>query len=596
MQTEKSSIKNWKTILLQCGLALLFLNTLYFSFFFNRIYKDASIQTELSTSASTKIWYVYKNKYSEKRFFSDTITLSPNKKQVFDFKINSDNKIDYIGLFWVANEGSKITITSYNYSVDEKLYKSNKNRNLINYISAGGILHTNNSGVTVESTTSRRNWIMLNSAKELNGKRDYKSHTLIPLLANIIIALCLFIFFFFKSQPLKLKLIKGIFNAENIKIALLLIWAFIMPFWIIVSHVLMIVIVVLTLIHSFNKRTLPQLFEGLKKHVLFFVFYLWIVISSIVSSSGSQVSDSVLDYSYFLLIPIVFQQIDNKILTKILSFLQKGLYVYFFLLLVFTISNYFEFRPDYNFIRFFELNLELFWHTSYISALVLIVFIAKIKEPIKNNFRLILFYVVALAFMYLVNARLPFIVGFLLIGLKVYTYIKKRSIKVLFVTATMCFFLATIVFFLVKEPLKNSKDQSSLGDVSNIDARLSIWKAGAEEIKDNFIFGVGSRNTVDAIAKSIKENANTKFRNYNCHNQFIEIFLAHGVLGFVLLMLIFYALFQRKTIYARSFVLTCMILFLVESYLQRQAGTIFFTFWYCFFFNFNHKENGVKEG
>ena len=104
------------------------------------------------------------------------------------------------------------------------------------------------------------------------------------------------------------------------------------------------------------------------------------------------------------------------------------------------------------------------------------------------------------------------------------------------------------------------------------------------------MFGVGSENTVDAIAKSIDDGINTKFRNYNCHNQFMEILLGHGIIALVIFLFLLMKLFRSKSVYARSFIFMCVILFLVESYLQRQAGVIFFTFWYSFFLKFNKDE------
>lgn len=592
MQNKKVTWNNLKRILPHCGFILLLLNLLYFSFFFNRSYEYVSVQTELTVSNPTKVWYVYKNMYSEKRLFSERQMLSPNKLHEFVFNIESNKEIDYLGLFWEAEKGSSIKVSSYSYSIDNKSFRSNKVWKIIHYISKGSLIETIDNSVKVQSTNSNRNWIMLDDTTILNGRRDYKEHSFIPLIVNIVITLSVLLLLLFTPNTKPENLIKNNLSLLNIKITLLLIWVFIMPFWIIVSHTLMISIVVLTFLHGYYNKVLPELFIQIKRHYLFYILYIWIIVSSLVSSPSSQILDNILDYSYLLLMPIVFSQIENKSLERVLYYFKKGLLVYFFLLLIFATSNYFELKPDYSYIKFFELNLELFWHTTYISSLILIVFISEVRSPIKNNFPLVIFYITALLFMYLVNARIPFIVGLLLIGIKAYPYFEKRLVKIGFIILIISISLGCVIFFLTKEPIKNNQNINNVGDINNIDARLSIWKSSISEIKNNFVFGVGGTNTVDVISNSIDEKVNTKFRNYNSHNQFLEIFLSHGFLAFILLLWIFYRLYKTNGIYAKSFVFSSIILFLVESHLQRQAGIIFFTFWYCFFFNFNNTNDG----
>jgi len=587
MQSKNPNWESMKKIILPLALSFVFLNLLYFTFFFNKLYSEFSIQTELTVSNPTQVWYVYKNKYSEDRFFSENKQLTEKKITKFDFSINSDEEIDYIGLFWLADKGSSINISSYNYSINNKTYKFNKNRNIIHYTSNGSLLKAYDNSVTIQSTNSKRNWIMLNDTEMLNDNRDYKVHSLIPWLINILLGLTLFIFFFLRreKEPLSFKKLK--INLKNIKLILLLIWAFIMPYWVIVSHSLMAAIVAITFYENYKNRTLPLLSATIKTNILFIALYIWIIISSFFTSTFDQVMDNILDYSYFLLMPFVFQGLTKKNLNLIFSYFEKGLLVYCLLFLIFAGKNYFRLYPDYSFIKFLELKLELFWHTSYFSALVLMLFVGKVREPIKGNYRLMFFYSVTLIFMYLIHARIPFIVGILLISINLYKSLEKRSVKKGFLIFTTFISLVGIIFFLLKEPLKNSKEKNTIGDINNLDARLSIWSSSLSEIKTNFVFGVGSAKTVDAISNSINDNINTKFRNFNCHNQFLEIFLGHGFIAFILLLFIFYNLYKTKNIFAKSFMLCCLLLFMVESYFQRQAGIVFFTFWYSIFMNFD---------
>lgn len=583
MQKGSIFFSKYKQLLLQGGLILLLFNVLYFAFFFQREYKSFSIQTDLTVSSPTTVRYVYKNKYSEERFFSNRKELTPNAEHRFDFDISTNNEIDYIGLFWVAEEKSSIDISSYDYTIDGKTYRSKNNRSIIHYTSTGSLITTKTHGVRVQSTTSKRNWIMLNDTTILNDKRDYKKHTVIPLLANVLIAGVLFGFLFgFKDKITLFKRKESKVNLQNLKMSLLMLWAFILPFWVIISHTLLVTLAVITLYESYQQKQFGKLFKSLKENVFLIALFAWIVISSIISSTSDQVTDSVLDYSYLLLMPLVFFNTKKEQMEKIGNAFQKGLLIYFVLLLVYAITAFLTNTTDYSFIPFLELKLEQFWHTSYFSFLILIVFIFKIRTPLKNNIALIVFYFFALAFMYVMHARLPLIVGLLLLAFRIYEYANSAKTRIVYLIIVGFFSIGLVVFFLTKAPLQNNSD---IGDVNSLDARLSIWEASFKEIKKNFVFGVGSHNTRDAISNSIQDNVNTKFRSYNSHNQFIELFLAHGFPAFLLFIFVIYKLFRRQNIYAKGFVFCCVVLFLVESYMQRQAGIVLFTFWYCYFFN-----------
>ncbi|MGB1308911.1 MAG: O-antigen ligase family protein [Oceanihabitans sp.] len=589
MKKKSARFSNYKKLLLQSGLILLLFNILYFAFFFQREYQTFSIHTDITVSNPTTVWYVYKNKYSEERIFSNRIQIQPNKEKGFDFEINTKNEIDYIGLFWQAKEKSTIKLASYNFTIDQKTFKSKNNRSIIHYTSKGSLITNTKTGVNVQSTTSKRNWIMLNDATFLNEKRDYKKHSIIPLIANLALLISIFVLLFFNNATTSSLSIKPIkFSLQNIKFYLLVLWAFLVPFWIIISHTLLVVLAVITIIESCNKKQFTKLLTYVKSNILFVFLFLWIVIASIFTSTSNQIMDNLLDYSYLLLMPLVFFKMNKTQMERIGNYFQLGLSFYFVLLIVFTLLNFMQQETDYTFIRFLELNLEKFWHTSYFSFLILIVFVFKLKTPLKNNIYLGLFYLVAILFMYFMHARLPLIVGLLLLAFRIFKYAKSAKTKIIFTIILGCITTGLFVYFITKAPIENN---SNIGDVNNLDARLSIWNASFSEIKNNFIFGVGSDNTRDAISNAISDNVNTKFRNYNCHNQFIEMFLAHGFLAFLLFVVIFYNLFKKSNIHAKAFVFCCVILFLVESYIQRQAGIVLFSFWYCYFFNLAHNND-----
>ena len=71
-------------------------------------------------------------------------------------------------------------------------------------------------------------------------------------------------------------------------------------------------------------------------------------------------------------------------------------------------------------------------------------------------------------------------------------------------------------------------------------------------------------------------------KNFNAHNQFLQVLIDHGLIGF--LILLFYSFFMiYSSIVKKKFIFTiflCVIVlnFLTESILETQSGVIFFAF------------------
>jgi O-antigen ligase len=106
---------------------------------------------------------------------------------------------------------------------------------------------------------------------------------------------------------------------------------------------------------------------------------------------------------------------------------------------------------------------------------------------------------------------------------------------------------------------------------------------------------VGTGNTESELI-SIYLQANENYaaeRKLNAHNQFLQAGAEHGWPGILLLLacmllLLFNAL-KWKNIIMLNFVLLCSMNFLFESFLEVQAGLVFFCFWV---FVFTKSEQG----
>jgi O-antigen ligase len=155
--------------------------------------------------------------------------------------------------------------------------------------------------------------------------------------------------------------------------------------------------------------------------------------------------------------------------------------------------------------------------------------------------------------------------------------------------------VAGLAFLTIKF---NPRLNAALGSIRSIDihkdqvygtiqGRLFIWKQAKQVIEKNPFFGVGTGDVRDELFDNYK-NLNIRFQDeirLNCHNQYLETYLACGSFG--CLFLIFFLLqplFSRNRNFLTTiFVLIIALNLLFESMFNRQAGVILFALFYQLF-------------
>lgn len=124
--------------------------------------------------------------------------------------------------------------------------------------------------------------------------------------------------------------------------------------------------------------------------------------------------------------------------------------------------------------------------------------------------------------------------------------------------------------------------------------RILIWKEAADLIRNNFLFGTGVGDANDNLYAAYKKNGITGALEHklNAHNQFLQTFVGMGLVGFLSLCALTFGMMikglMQRNFFLFIFSLLIILNFFVESMLQRSDGTLFFTFFLCFF-------NLVKE-
>jgi O-antigen ligase len=206
-------------------------------------------------------------------------------------------------------------------------------------------------------------------------------------------------------------------------------------------------------------------------------------------------------------------------------------------------------------------------------------------------------------FTLLLSSRIAIIALALIFNaLVVFHYIKKNiSIVMLCLLLSINFIPAILIAnsplikvrFAEIQTLNFTDTKNAIENSTN--SRIIIWKSSIKLIKENFWLGVGTGDVTDEL---VKDYSNNSFnigikKRYNAHNQYLQVWLAYGLVGFSLFTLSFAMYWQMAiknfdVIYL-IFLLIMTIVFLTESYLQTQSGVVFFAFFNTLLFSVNNK-------
>jgi len=344
-----------------------------------------------------------------------------------------------------------------------------------------------------------------------------------------------------------------------------------------------------------------------KNKALFLMFLLYLIhILSVLYSVNKDVANFDLQVKLSLLIfPLFFVFIKKTILfdvKKITNIYIISAFIISIALIINLAHNYFINKQ-----MLYYTEYSTFLHPSYFALYIDLGIVMAISAIAQNNKHKIL-YLIAIA-LFLVNifftdAKSGYIASILIL---VYIIVFLGLRKSKYITITAVIILSIVSFFILKSNPRFKTTFDILSKYENVlkhpenknsstSMRILAWNASSELIKNNLIFGVGSGDIKTELNKKYNE-LNYKYLakyNLNSHNQFLETWLGQGLIGFILLLLIFIIPFisaiKHKNIVLQAFLLLMFINFLFESMLNTQAGTIFFGFFYSFLVVVNNEE------
>jgi len=348
---------------------------------------------------------------------------------------------------------------------------------------------------------------------------------------------------------------------------------------------------------------------------LFFSLYLLLVVGALFSPKPSEASQELLLKVPFIVWPLLLSTAIG-LRKKSLDLLFKLFISSSILMLVFALGfatyryangangSVFYFSELLSLVRVPPHYMGLYLSFSYAILLYRMVSHKRVYQSISLN---VLGLIVLTIGVILLSVRMQYLVFILINAIILYAYLRKRSgtAKAMFTFLGFSALFFTLLFLIpgsrsrLVDTYNEVRSYEGMVENKQTNPRKFLWRSALDVIDENFWFGVGTGaedinlnaklEEVDAIFWDGHQTYQLYEMRYNYHNSYLQTFAANGVFAFLILVALFIYPFLklRRHPYkaeAGFFLLICGLSFFTESMLQRQAGVMFFSFFYSLFF------------
>lgn len=249
---------------------------------------------------------------------------------------------------------------------------------------------------------------------------------------------------------------------------------------------------------------------------------------------------------------------------------------------------------------------------AYMSFALLILWKNEIdgKRPWNTPTLTYVFAALIIIFISMLASKAGFIAALISIFLGgYYTFLRRKTWREVLVVAVPALFLLAISAFLspgsitrVEAAIHDIETESvaePTGEFIHVEAKSSTalrmvsWKASSQVLIENPI-GAGTGETQYTLNEKYlaADETYAAEKKLNAHNQFLQSGAEHGWLGISLLAALMITLltrvYHKKNLLLTAFTLICGMNFLFESFLEVQAGIVFFCFMIIVFVKQEH--------
>ena len=343
----------------------------------------------------------------------------------------------------------------------------------------------------------------------------------------------------------------------------------------------------------------------------FFAFYVWYIIGAFYSSNSHEASRLIVLKITLFLWPLAFgslSKLSGKHVKKVLYAFVGALLVSSFICIIISFVNFLDLR-DWN--HFFGSDLAHWRFLSnhyfgmYVSFAILILASDILRSKAEGeSFRtlkitLLIYFAI---FLVMLSVRiqlmaLPVALFVLFFTSNVESSQKRKYFKTGAVSLVL--FAIAIAAFpdsrrRVIETAHEIRSFDKVVDNKQTNHRVYIWREGVEVIKEDVVFGKGTGSEDENLALRL-DKIEAKFWDgngvyylsrggYNYHNQFLQSLASNGIFGLVFIVGMFgfalYSSIRKKQGLVAAWLVLTLVSFITESMLERQAGVLFFGFFF----------------
>lgn len=298
------------------------------------------------------------------------------------------------------------------------------------------------------------------------------------------------------------------------------------------------------------------LFLKSKVMITLFVFICFSIIILLSHEFSKEVLTYLSKYKHFILAIIIFLSVDKKYIKNVFSAFILGI---LFSELVsygifFELIHYKNISPHDPSPFMSHMTYSVFLAFSAMYILVHVIYSKNYYEKIFYS----LFFLTITTNLFINGGRTGQVIYFVIVIILFFMLFKNKLKAIIFsifigiITLSLAFNFSNNFqnrFYQFENDIENMiyhhNYQGSFG------SRVSLWILGVTEIKDNLLFGTGLKHNLKDIEHYINNNQNLKgtshlvnFRDH--HNIFVTNTLHLGIIGFIILLFLFYSQLKLK--------------------------------------------------
>lgn len=226
---------------------------------------------------------------------------------------------------------------------------------------------------------------------------------------------------------------------------------------------------------------------------------------------------------------------------------------------------------------FSVIDIHKIYYAAYINMAYLIIADFYNKKVVGLNIYILAVFVSVLLLLY--TGAISGI--FIFVLLNVLFLAKKMSSK----GYEALIFIALLIPFILMMGLSFKPIQLAFQKIDGEGSRVRNYNVNKEIIVHKPFFGYGIGKEMETMQSAREKNSWEYENKYNAHNQYFQYLIGGGVfllLGIMslLLMLIYHSIHKDRELLGIGFCLILLYIFIVESFLERHHGLIFFAFFF----------------